>query len=335
MRIYTFFSANTQSAAERMAFAGHRDSARHAYMPILSRVSSPTGTLRKHLRAPRPRRARRRTLIVIGAVLALAAVATTVVVVAQKTPREFTWPSTGVAALSVGDTVSTSPGADQQRPMASLAKLVTALVALDRVPLEAGSAGPVFPLTDDDAAIAAEEGSQGGQTTPAAAGDVTSMRQLLAETLVASSNNAARSLVRHVFGDDGAYVFAARRWLDAHGLPDVEIADATGLSPMTRGSARDLLAIARLADASPIIRELSASRTITLSDGREFPSTNELLGTLGVDGLKTGHTDAAGYTIAFSADRGARRVVGVLLGSSSEAQRGTDVTRLLAQVANG
>ena len=245
---------------------------------------------------------------------------------------EIDWPAMGSAALSLGNAVASSEDADVARPMASLTKIVTALVILDAAPLPPGAQGPMFRMDETDAGFAQAEAERVGRYVPVSPGDVLTQRQLLELMLVASSNNHATSLVTRIFGNERAYVAAAQRWLDERDLHGVRIADASGLSPANRASALDLLMIGRLAAADPTITEIAALPATRAVPGREQPATNDLLGTLGITGLKTGYTDAAGHTTLFVTSIGDEQLVGVVLGSPSATQRATDVTRLVAQL---
>lgn len=265
-------------------------------------------------------------LVVVGAVWMLSGQAS------HSGLSEPAWPTTGTAAISIGTTTLGAPASDEQRPIASITKLVTALVALDAAPLAPGEQGPSFQMTDADAGYAQAELTRDGSSAPVITGQALTERQLLEYVLVASSNNHATSLVAHLFGGEQAYLAAARRWLDEHELPHVQIADASGMSPDNRASARDLTALGRLAAASPVIAELTALPATISATGERIPNTNDLLGTLGITGLKTGHTDEAGYAALFTTTIGNEQLVGVVLGSPSATQRTTDVTRLVAQV---
>jgi serine-type D-Ala-D-Ala carboxypeptidase (penicillin-binding protein 5/6) len=286
---------------------------------------------------PLPRTRRRSRSLVAGGIIAvgvlvLAAGITWALVAASRPTASLgtaPWPTTGTAALAVGDAEAGSPGSDEPRPIASIAKLVTALVVLDAAPLSADSDGPVYVLDADDMALAEQSRQRGDSFTPAAVGDLASERELLEQSLVASSNNAAVTLARRVFGTEGAYVDAARAWLDAHGLSGIRIADATGLGDGNLASASDLLDLGRIALADPVVAGISALPAAVSPDGTATRATNPLLGQSGIVGLKTGHTDAAGYAMLF-ATGGDRPIIGVVLGEPSATQRTTDVTRLVA-----
>lgn len=293
-----------------------------------------------HARTRRDRTARRRRIIAACAAACALVLVAAVALAWALAPggrknlesTAIDWPSSGAAALAVGDTTVLSPGGERMLPMASITKLITALVVLDAAPVTAAMSGPSFPMTEQDVAIAAESSAMGGTTTPVVVGQVFSERQLLEFVLIASSNNLATTLARRVFGDEQAYLRAARAWLDDHGLKGIRVADASGMSPENVASARDLLALGALASANEVIAEISAQRFVFGGTSEPVANTNDLLALPGVTGLKTGHTDEAGYTALFVADVGADQpLIGVILGSPSQAQRSTDVARMLAR----
>ncbi|MDQ1130473.1 D-alanyl-D-alanine carboxypeptidase (penicillin-binding protein 5/6) [Microbacterium sp. SORGH_AS 888] len=295
-------------------------------------------------RAQRLVRRRRRALAagIAAAVVVAAGVGVGVAVArtAGSVPGEadMPWPDAGVAAIAVDDREAFGPDAEAARPMASLTKLVTALVVLDAAPLTAGEDGPVYVLDAMDAAITAQEQSADGVSAALPAGTPATERHLLELMLVASANDAARSLARHVFGDEATFISRARVWLEARGLGEVTMVDAAGMGAANAASSRDLLSLGRLAMADTTIASIVVMPAVT-KDARlgseQLRSTNSLLGRFGVDGLKTGHTDPAGYTTLFTAplDAGSnRRVFGVILGAPSAAQRDTDAALLLGHV---
>ena len=263
---------------------------------------------------------------------------------ARPTPTNeppIVWPETGAFAVQTGDATALSPGAETALPIASLTKLVTVLVVLDELPLAPGETGPTFTMDAADVAAYEQQRSVGGQALAVRTGDLLTQRDLLELVLVASSNNHAVSLVRHVFGDEERFLAAARDWLASHDLGSARIADATGMSPGNQVSAADLLRLAGLAEDSPVVRALATQdRTSTVpsaddSAPRSVAATNDMLGAMGIDGLKTGHTDDAGYTAIITApldssEPDGSRVTIVVLGAPSEAQRSLDVARLLA-----
>lgn len=266
------------------------------------------------------------------------AVAVVIVVVAalsagwfRRDDEQISWPATGAAAIGWGDQFAGSPDADERYEIGSITKLVTALVVLDRVSLPAGSLGPTLLLTEDDAQFAKQDPGPTESLIPATTGEALSLRTMLEYTLIASSNTHARALSLRILGDETTYLTAARAWLDERGLQEISIADANGISPDNTATATALLELGRFADADPTIREIVNQPGVRTPTGQWVDAVNGLLGTQGIDGLKTGHPADGTYAMIFSADREGTRVIGAVLGSPSLAQRATDVIRLLAQ----
>ena len=93
--------------------------------------------------------------------------------------------------------------------IASMTKLITVLVGLEAAPVEPGTAGPVYTLTEADAALVDEVLAQDGTFAPAPVGLELTTRQILDLILVPSANNYAISYARSVFGSDEAFLAAA------------------------------------------------------------------------------------------------------------------------------
>ena len=100
--------------------------------------------------------------------------------------------------------------------------------------------------------------------------------------------------------------------------------------PGAHSSAHDVLTLARLDMASPFFRALARRKVISIPGHANLPTSNTLLAAYaGLDGVKTGHTDEAGWNLAASAERGGVRLYAILLGAPDEAHRDRDVARLL------
>jgi len=209
------------------------------------------------------------------------------------------------------------------RPLliASTAKLMTALVTLERAPLDAVFAAPAY----------------GGDPSESRLGLATGERMrvddLLRGLLLASGNDAAVTLAVGVAGSEGAFVALMNERARELGMRDTRYGNPIGLDAGTRSSAADLVTVTRELRRHDFFRATVATRELTLGSGawrRTLHNTNRLLGgALRVDGVKTGHTDAAGYVLVGSATRGGRAVVSAVLGTRSEADRDEATVRLL------
>ncbi|GAB2970746.1 D-alanyl-D-alanine carboxypeptidase family protein [Frigoribacterium salinisoli] len=303
---------------------------------------------------PRARRARRLTvaglvalvLVAVGTyvpVALLVPVAPTAPSVVELAPRavdapELALPGYGAAAVEALDVPGTRTlaGDRGRRSIASISKVVTALVVLDERPLD-GGAGPRVTFSDDDEALRERYLAVDGKVAPLAAGTALSQRQVMEVMLVESANNYATALARWAFGDDAAFVEAAGAWLAEHDLDDTTIVEPTGLSPDNRSTTADLLELARIALDDPDVAEIVRTTSLEVPGVGTVENSNGLLGVDGVVGIKTGTLDAAGACLLFAADQvvdgGATTVVGVVLGAADHPSLDRDVRALLASVS--
>lgn len=204
-------------------------------------------------------------------------------------------------------------------PIASLTKLVTAMVVLDASP------DPDMPVTiepgDLDTIKHTRFGVPAGTTLPWA-----SMLEL---ALMASDNHAAAALARVYPGGMPAFLAAVNRKLEALGLQDTVIDEPTGLSSANRSSAADMARVAAAASGYlPITGITSTARRALTVNGhpREVRNTNHLVGHAPWNILlsKTGFTNEAGRCLAMRMQVAGRTVLVVLMGASASVQRWTD-----------
>jgi D-alanyl-D-alanine carboxypeptidase (penicillin-binding protein 5/6) len=286
----------------------------------------------RHLR--RRGRGRRQAFLFSGlvgaALLAIAGVTTMTAAVtdAVRGPQAEIVPPTGdlppIAAAAYvvvdGDTgeALASLNADQPRPVASLAKLMTARLVLDAGPLEDTATVPPLQIAGDESQAGLEPG------------DHVSRGELLQAMLVASANDAARTLAVDVGGNEHSFVRMMNAEAAAAGLDATRYANPVGLDdPAQHSSAADLARIARDLMQDPAFRRIVAAESIRIN-GSQLPATNDLLGVYrGADGIKTGHTDEAGWCIAASATRDGRSIVAVVLGAPTEQARDAAARALL------
>ena len=196
-------------------------------------------------------------------------------------------------------------------PMASLTKIMTALLAVER-------GQPDDPVRITPAALR-YTGSGIGQLPR---GKRVRFETLLNGLLIVSGNDAAIALAVHLAGNERRFVARMNERAAQWGLDCTRFASSHGLEDGNRSCARDLAVMTRLAMAEPRIRRVARRRQVDL----RFPTKggrlylyghNPLirLGYPGAIGLKTGYTDAAGRCFVGVARRGGRRLAVVLLNS--------------------
>jgi D-alanyl-D-alanine carboxypeptidase (penicillin-binding protein 5/6) len=210
--------------------------------------------------------------------------------------------------------------ADRQMAMASITKLMTALVTLEH-------ARPQETLT-----VARQAVAPGGSSIFLSAGERLRVRDLLAAALIQSANDSAFALAAGI-GEGSVKRFVGMMNAEAAelGLENTHYVRPDGLdAPGHVSTARDTFELARIAMQEPLIRELVRKRTAEIPPDRHLRSWNDLLWTYpGLIGVKTGHTDRAGWAEVAAAHRGPATVYAVILGSPSRTQRNSDLTELL------
>ncbi len=244
---------------------------------------------------------------------------------AQSDQPGIVWPAHGSAALGTLEhgPLLTSRDDEQPRPIASLAKVITALAVLEKAPMEPGEPGITFTLDAADEELYRHYVSQWGTVSPVTAGWQMNQYQALQAILLPSSNNMADSLARRVFGSVDEYVAYANDMLQRSGLKRTRVADATGFSPDTVSTPSELIRIGQKAIAHPVLAEIVAQPTATLPSGDVIYNYNRLLLVDGVTGIKPGNTDEAGLCLLFSArhiaeDGHEETLLGVVLGAPDQ-----------------
>jgi D-alanyl-D-alanine carboxypeptidase (penicillin-binding protein 5/6) len=208
--------------------------------------------------------------------------------------------ASGVGAIGY-EGVLASAGPTTPLPIASITKVVTALVVLSVKPLGATDTGPSIVFGPADEQFYADQVAQNGVVEPVSDGEAVAQRTVMTVMLMASANNYADSLANWAFGSKGAYVAAARAWLSSHGLAATTVVDPTGISPSNTSTITDLVEIARLAVADPVVSQIAATASIDVPGIGTVTNRNELLGIDGVNGIKTGTLDESGACLLFSA----------------------------------
>ncbi|MFE6736403.1 D-alanyl-D-alanine carboxypeptidase family protein [Microbacterium sp. NPDC057650] len=232
-------------------------------------------------------------------------------------------------------------GTDDARPMASISKLITALVVLERRPLaNAQDPGPTIRFSKADHDLYDQYYVQGATIAAMPTGSAMSERDAIAMMLIPSASNYADAVATWAFGSRGAFLSAARKWLAGHGLKSTRIVEPTGISPQNTSTPTDLIALGRLAAANPTVAALAGKASIEVPSLGRFSNTNGLLGVEGVTGLKTGNLGAGAQNLLYTAslDVGISKpisVVGVVMGGATNGAVADNVKALLASIREG
>ena len=257
---------------------------------------------------------KRRLLVLLVALAAAATAAAATAATPQ--PRGSAW---FVQNGATGE-VLLAHRARERVPIASITKLMTALVVLERARL------------DDVVTVGAQAAGVGESTINLRAGERVTVRDLLEAALIQSANDAANALAAHV-GGGSVERFVGLMNAEARelGLSDTHFVRPDGLDvPGHVSSARDVTVLGRIAMQRPAIRAI-VRRTTDEAAGRRLHTWNDLLSSFpGVIGVKTGHTAAAGWSQVAAARGRGLTIYASLLGSPTRGQRNSDLSGLLA-----
>lgn len=228
--------------------------------------------------------------------------------------------------LEVGSgQVLTQQGADDRLEPASLTKLMTVYLTF------AGLKQGTLKL-DQKIAVSEKAWRTGGSKMFIRVGTEVAVEDLIKGVIVQSGNDACVALAEHLGGTEAGFADMMNREAKRLGMTASQFRNPSGLpDPEHYTTARDLgiLASALVRDFPDEYKRYYSLREFRYNNITQ-PNRNRLLWLdPSVDGMKTGHTDAAGYCLVSSALRGPRRLIAVVLGAASDNVRVQESLRLL------
>ena len=214
--------------------------------------------------------------------------------------------------------------ADQRMPPASLTKLMSLYLAADA--LKNGQIN-----LDDKTKISKKAWQIGGSKMFIREGTLVPVKLLIQGIIVASGNDATYAIAEYIGGNEQSFVSLMNQTASTLGMTNTHYKDSNGLPAKEHYSTP--LDIAKLARAwivnFPEYYPWFKQKWITYK-GIKQPNRNRLLWRdPTVDGLKTGHTDAAGFCLVASAERDGMRLVSVVMGTPTDSARASDSEALL------
>jgi D-alanyl-D-alanine carboxypeptidase (penicillin-binding protein 5/6) len=213
--------------------------------------------------------------------------------------------SMAVAAVLDGTaTALASADAEAVRPIASVAKAMTALVILETHPLVSGQKGPLLTITTQDVEDYLSIAASGGSYARVVLGEQLTEWDLLIGLMLPSANNFALTAARWVDGSVPAFVDRLNRRAAALGMSHTHFADPDGLDSATTSTAADLVLLAEAVVKNDSLLSVVSTTTAALPDGSTVANLNILLSVdPGWVGIKTGWTPSAGGCLLFAARR--------------------------------
>lgn len=236
-------------------------------------------------------------------------------------PGQFTanFPIQGESAIGTDNfgVIASSP--DQSPvPIASVTKVMTAYLILKAHPLQAGEEGPTLTITAQDVAEYLNDEAQDYSVLKVGEGEKLTEKQLLEGLMLPSADNIASFLARWDAGSESAFVEKMNETAQSLDMTQTHYEDASGVSSATISNAIDQIKISQVAMKDPVFREIVAMQQVNFPVAGIVRNVNNLLGTHGIVGIKTGSTmEACGCFIsATPIDIGeeAHYIIGVVLG---------------------
>lgn len=218
---------------------------------------------------------------------------------------------------------------------ASMAKLMTVAVVFDELQRKKLSMDDEFFISEH----AWKEGgaSSGGSTMFAELNSKVKVSDLLRSVIVQSGNDAAIALAEGMAGSEPTFAGMMNQLATEIGMTGSNFVNSTGLpDPNQYSTARDLAVLARFLIAQfPEYYSIFAEPEFTWNKIRQENRNSLVEMGIGVDGLKTGHTEAAGYGTVVSTKAGGRRLIAVLHGMKSMSERAEEARKLVTWGTRG
>jgi len=215
--------------------------------------------------------------------------------------------------------------ADARMAPASLTKIMTLLLAVEAIEGER--------LSLADKVVASENAeSYGGTEIWLEPGEEMSVEDILLSIAVASANDASVALAEHMCGSEEEFVALMNERAAELGMVNTRFANCHGLDEEGHyTTARDMAILSCEASRHPLLLQYTAVYERRIRDGETWlVNRNRLVHFYqGCDGLKTGWTNEAGYSVAVTARRGGTRLVAVVMGADNSTDRFADATKLL------
>lgn len=210
----------------------------------------------------------------------------------------------------------------QKFPVASLTKMMVALIALEMA--EAG-----FISLTDTATISKAATLVGGSSVFLKMGQKLMVEELLGAAMVRSGNDAAYALAEHVGGTEFAFVDMMNKRAAMLGMDSTLFVNSTGMpvkvGPHNTSSPADLMLLARELVKYDCVLDYTCRATDQIRNESgiyTYDNRNTLVKSFDeIDGLKTGFTNAAGYCVVATSHRCGHRVITVILGVATKEQR--------------
>jgi D-alanyl-D-alanine carboxypeptidase (penicillin-binding protein 5/6) len=214
--------------------------------------------------------------------------------------------------------------ADQPLPPASLTKMMTAYIAEREIAEGRAS-------FDDKVPVSVKAWKTGGSRMFIREGTEVRLEDLLRGIIIQSGNDASVAVAEYIAGSEDVFADVMNQTAASLGMTNTQFKNSTGLPQEGHYmTAKDLgILAARTIKDFPDTYSIYREKNFTYNGIKQANRNNLLFRDPSVDGLKTGHTEEAGYCLVASAERDGFRLISVVMGAASEKMREQETTKLM------
>ncbi|MEQ9327642.1 MAG: D-alanyl-D-alanine carboxypeptidase family protein, partial [Rhodospirillales bacterium] len=214
--------------------------------------------------------------------------------------------------------------ADELMPPSSMSKMMTVYMLFSKIKQGTVSLQDTFPVSE-------YAWRKGGSKMFVEVGNRVKVEDLIRGIIIQSGNDASIVVAEALYGSEEAFAREANQKARDMGMTSTTLRNATGWpDPEHMTTARDLAILAlRTIRDFPDLYQYYNERSFTYAGIRQGNRNPLLYRNMGADGLKTGHTEAAGYGLTSTVERNGRRLILVVNGLESVKSRGAESERLL------
>ena len=258
----------------------------------------------------------------------------TPVSVTAAAPALPSWPiegSAGVGVQRIGSVSSTF----EQESMASITKVITAMVILEALPLNPGEQGPEYYFTQNDSNLYWDYLRNDESALDVPVDGTLTEYQLLQGILMGSAGNYTDYLAEQIWNSDEEYAAAAMEWLNRNGITGITVVEPTGINPDNAAIPGSLSRLAEVALQHPVFAEIVATPVAEIPGNAEpVANTNDLLADAGVIGVKTGSLEGFNLLTAkdVTIDGTTVRLTASVINQADPQTRDAESRRLLADL---
>jgi len=197
------------------------------------------------------------------------------------------WPANGSAAVGIQG-MSTLASTTDREEIASITKVASVMMVLEKLPLKVGEQGPSFEFTRADHRDYLQYRWSNQSSLDVPVGGSLTEYQMLQGVLLGSANNYIDRLARELWGSEQAFADASVTWLSDHGVEGISLHSPSGFDHDNVATPAALVRLAEVAMENPVLAEIVGTRSAEIPGVGTVTNTNKMLDDAGVVGLKTG-----------------------------------------------